>query len=116
MQQYQFIIPNCRDSDKKPHDPEAYNWLAGELLDIAGGFTSETVIGAWRDDSGNIVSDVSKRFTVAIGCRVTETSVFVQRGIDLAILKRIVVDCLTKFDQQCIYFVHPDGTAELVRP
>lgn len=104
MQQYQFIIPEKRDSDKLPHTNEEWTQLADSLLAIAGGFTTDGVKGYWWDRNGKIVSDSSKRFTIAV-----EDSEFGE-------LYDIAVGCLSRFDQQCIYFVHPDGRAVLITP
>lgn len=109
MQQYQFIIPEKRDSDKLPHTSEEWSRLADSLFAVADGFITDYVLGYWRDDSGEIVGDSSRRYTVAVG------EWLIVGGICSG-LKAIVRDACETFDQQCIYFVHPDGTAELIYP
>lgn len=40
--------------------------IESQLLDIAGGFTSDRVSGAWRGDDGTIYRDSSTRYTLAV--------------------------------------------------
>ena len=102
MKQYQFIVPERRDSDKQLHSFDVETGLHDSLLAIAGGFTVDHVTGFWKNSDGHVVTDSSLRYTIAIA-----------RGNDGA-LRHIVRSCLETFDQKCIYFARPDGFAELL--
>jgi hypothetical protein len=74
--QCEFFIPNVRDSDKKPHQPVAWNLFANEIRRVfpAGHTGPETFYrgdalgpGEYEENpSAPPVKDVSRRYILAI--------------------------------------------------
>lgn len=58
------IIPDVDNDGRSLASEQAA--FEDRLLDIAGGFTSEQVRGAWRDSDGTVYRDHSIRYTVCL--------------------------------------------------
>lgn len=104
LAEYQFLLPIQRDSNRASHGEGLFDWLENRLLSLAGGFsTGASVVGFWRDDSGQVIHDTSIPYTVAIDP---------DRFGDL--IELLAIDVCREFDQQCIYLRFPDGSVELI--
>jgi len=103
-----FFIPTRRDremSDGRPHPEETWKWLATELYNR---FEAETEApglyhGLWRSPkSGMQISDVSRRFLVAIARSKCDE------------LRLLLREACEAFKQQAIY-LSIAGAVEFVR-
>jgi hypothetical protein len=102
-----FLIPTRRDknlSDGRPHRPGAWDWLENELSSF-GGATRDTALqfGWYEDpDTGERISDYSRKYTVALpASRLRE-------------LRRLLRAACGVFRQKCIY-LSVAGHVEFVR-
>jgi len=102
MQEFTFYIPVVRDSDKKPHNENRWSFLEDRMARAFGGYTRKAnVTGAWLDDSGKLIRDESRVYSIGVS---EDKLVNWQRfSASLAVI----------FDQQCIY-VCESGVASLV--
>lgn len=111
--QCEFFIPIVRDSDKKPHQPVAWNLLVNEIRRVfpAGHSGPETfyrgdalVPGEYEASPGAApIADTSRRYILAL----PESKLG-----DLRLLLRMAAHT---FDQQAIY-LSVAGTVEFVIP
>lgn len=68
---HEFLIPIHRDrktSDGKLHTPDTWNWFRRLLRDWCRGVTIAPgeFEGDWIDDEGNVITDLSRKYTVAV--------------------------------------------------
>ncbi len=90
MNEYKFLIPSQRDSDRKWHAQTSWEWLDKQLLALFHGYTEQTgFIGRWKDDSGKVIADGGRVFYVASHSSTT--------------LDTLLEEAKGVFDQQCIY-------------
>src|SRR6266566_1883177 len=111
--QCEFFIPIVRDSDKKPHQPVAWNLLVNEIRRVfpAGHSGPETLYrgdalipGEYQGSAGTSpIADTSRRYILAI----PESKVN-----DLRLLLKMAAHT---FDQQSIY-LSVAGTVEFLNP
>ncbi len=111
--QCEFLVPIVRNTDKKPHQPIAWNLLVNEIRRVfpAGHSGPETfyrgdslVPGEYEESPGTPpVSDISRRYILAI----PESKVN-----DLRLLLKMAAHT---FDQQAMY-LSVAGTVEFVVP
>lgn len=58
------IIPDADNNGRSL--ASAQRDIEHQLLKLVGGFTVDTVRGAWRDERGKVYRDTSKRYTLAV--------------------------------------------------
>ena len=64
MRMFKITLP-LLDNEGKTLE-YAHNHLKRVLLNEYGGFTSSEVVGRWKDENGEVFTDVSQRYEVAI--------------------------------------------------
>ena len=106
LQEFSFLIPVVRNGNRQLHHSKVWTWLESWLLKRFGGFStdSEPVRGSWRSDAGEIVNDQSDRYYVALD----------PEKADVSHLRQLLAVACDKFDQECIYLRHADGSVEFV--
>lgn len=102
MQEYKLLIPAVRNDNRRPHTVETIQAFESVLLDAFGGFSvGQPVAGKWKDDDGNVISDLST--PIYFAC---EGGYLAARDLAAVAAER--------FAQQCVYLRSPDGRVELV--
>jgi hypothetical protein len=91
-----FLIPLRRDrnlSDGKAHKRLAWTWLSNELYAFGGGTRSRAEQEGWYEDpdTGERVSDLSHKYTVALP------------RAELRRLRGLLREACVVFAQKCIY-------------
>jgi len=84
--------------------PETMREIETDLVALFGGFTATPSFGAWRNDSGELVSEPVTVFTVA--CDDQEKNCIILQTIALYIRE--------KLEQDCVYVKFPNGEVTLV--
>jgi len=108
-----FIIPIRKDTDRKLHQPISWKLLSNELRNtFPKGHSGpeilykdvETVKGEYEEDfTKRIVSDQSRRYTIAIPIKETEK------------LRKLLSKAANTFDQKAIY-LSITGRVEFIEP
>jgi hypothetical protein len=90
-----FLVPLVRDSDRRPHALRHWKALEDALFRHFDGFAGPEgpVPGNYKNRSGRRVSDLSRRYTIAL----------LPNGVDA--LRRLLRRVANTFDQECIYLV-----------
>ncbi len=103
LREYTFLIPLVRDTSKAKHHDNTWSWLYSQLNYLFHGYIiGETVKGAWIDDTGEIVIELSKLIRVSLPpSRESE-------------LRGLLSRCKVYFDQQAIYLAMTSDSCELV--
>lgn len=103
MREFSFLIPVNRDSDKQLHAPKVWQDLERDLASLYGGFTRRGIVaGGWIDREGQLVSDTSVSYSVAIpDDRESE-------------LYALLSQYRVRFDQQCLYVAETSSNARLL--
>ena len=88
-----FLIPMTKNKSGETHSRELWTKLEDELCSTFGGFSRDLsyIYGQWTDDAGEVISDYSQRYTVALDQhRIPE-------------LKELLLEFKVLFGQECIY-------------
>ncbi len=61
----QMLLPT-RDNEGRPFSASTWRELQARLAALGGYSRESGVFGGWKDDRGNVVTDHSRRYTVAL--------------------------------------------------
>ena len=101
--EYSFLIPIVRNDDGRLHVDAVWQRLERELCEQFDGFTwQEGFYGVWRDDSGRLVKDSSRKYIVALPSK------------KIPRLRRLAAQCCHWFHQDCVYLTQTGTHAELL--
>lgn len=99
MREFTFLVPICRDTDKRAHSNFAWEWLETVLGQAYGGFTNcGEVQGHWIEN-GVDCFDTSRKYVVC--------------GDSDKLLRGILTQAKLNFDQQCFYLAETSPKVEL---
>lgn len=94
MHEYNFLIPEKRDSTRELHSAEMWDWFHNKLIECSNGYTRDdnTCVGYWRNEKQELIEDASYRFSISIE-EAKRTG-----------LMRVISEACKQFDQEVIYF------------
>jgi hypothetical protein len=103
MLEYTFLVPVVSDSTRESHSDKLWEALEESLSYQFGGFTRHAdVVGGWQDRNGDIIRDVSRKYSVMVAADKDH------------ILFALLADYRKEFGQQCLYVARTSDDARLL--